>query len=256
MPEALARALPQPYPCSMEKLALVTGGAVRVGRALSLALAEAGYDVVVHYNRSRADAERTAAAIQKLGRRATLLQADLEQADAAERIGAALAAEHRRLNVLVNNAATFERAPVADITAGAWDRVLAVNLRAPFLLAQRLAPLLRPAEGGGLIVNIADLSAFQAWPSYAHHAVSKAGLVHLTRVLARALAPAIRVNAIAPGTVLPPEDSMHDDDGTAERRLTPVGGSPDDVARALLYLAASPFVTGEVLVVDGGRMWA
>jgi pteridine reductase len=159
-----------------------------------------------------------------------------------------------RLDVLVNNASLFERTPVGEIDAAAWDRVMAVNLRAPFLLSRAAAGHL--AETAGVIVNIADLSAFQAWPSYAHHAVSKAGLVHLTRVLARALGPAVRVNAIAPGTVLPPEgwDGADSAGGGPDRRVLARAGDPEDVARALLYLIESPFVTGEVMVVDGGRM--
>jgi pteridine reductase len=234
--------------------ALVTGGAVRVGRAISLALARAGYDVAIHHHSSTHEAAALADEIGALGRGASLIRADLADAAAADRIAEAVARAHAGLDVLVNSAATFERRRFAEIAAADWDRVMAVNVRAPFLLSQRLAPLLE-RSGGGSIVNIADLSAFQAWPSYVHHGVSKAALVHLTRTLARALAPAVRVNAIAPGTVLPPEDTVHDDDGTADRRLTRAAGSPDDVARALLYLLDSPFVTGEVLVVDGGRMW-
>jgi pteridine reductase len=237
------------------RTALVTGGGVRVGRALALALAARGADVIVHYGGSTDAAESTAAQIRRLGRRAATVQADLADPGAADTIADAVAREFGALDILVNSAATFERTPVDEITAAAWDAVMAVNLRAPFLLAQRLALLLR-ADAGGAIVNIADLSAFQAWPSYTHHAVSKAGLVHLTAVLARALAPAIRVNCIAPGTVLPPDDSTHTDDGTAERRLVAPAGTPDDVTRALIFLLESPFVTGETIVVDGGRRWA
>ncbi len=132
--------------------------------------------------------------------------------------------------------------------------MLAVNLKGPFLLSQAAAPLLR-RDGGGVIVNIADLSALQPWPSYAHHSVSKAGLVHLTRVLALALAPDIRAVCIAPGTVLPPEDYTREQVlENIERAPLKRLGSPDDVARALLYLVESDFVTGDVVVVDGGRM--
>jgi pteridine reductase len=235
--------------------ALVTGGAVRVGRALSLALARAGYDIVVHYHDSGDDAESLQGEIRAVGRAASTVRADLADAAAATVVARAIQEQHGGLDVLVNSAATFERTPFAEITAEEWDHVMAVNVRAPFLLSQALAPLLRQS-GRGSIVNIADLSAFQAWPSYTHHAVSKAGLVHLTRTMARALAPSIRVNAIAPGTVLPPEGREHDDDGTAQRRLTARSGTPADVAKALLYLVESSFVTGEVLVVDGGRMWS
>ena len=235
---------------TQDRIALVTGGAHRLGRALALALARAGCDVAVHYHSSADAAARTVRDIKALGRRAVALPADLACADAAEPLVEQCVGALGGLDVLVNSAALFERAPIADIDAAAWDRVQAVNLRAPFLLSRAAAPHL--ARRGGTIVNITDLSAFQPWPSYAHHAVSKAGLVHLTRVLARAHAPAVRVNAIAPGTVLPPADDAGDE--AADRRVLAEAGSPADVERALLYLVQSPFVTGEVLVVDGGRM--
>ncbi|HEU5209028.1 MAG TPA: SDR family oxidoreductase [Longimicrobiales bacterium] len=233
-----------------DRIALVTGGAHRVGRALALALARAGCDVAVHYNRSGDDADRTVRDIEALGRRAFPVQADLGDADSAGPLIEESVLALGALDILVNSASLFERAAVADIDVEAWDRVQAVNVRAPFLLSRAAAPHL--ARRRGSIVNIADLSALQPWPSYAHHAVSKAGLVHLTRVLARALAPEIRVNAIAPGTVLPPEDGNAEEGH--QRRLLDVQGSPQDVERALLYLATSPFVTGQVLVVDGGRI--
>jgi NAD(P)-dependent dehydrogenase (short-subunit alcohol dehydrogenase family) len=235
-------------------VALVTGGARRVGRALALGLARAGADVVVHYHGSAREAADTVAAIQAEGRRAVAIRADLASADEAAPLIRAAAQALGRIDILVNNAALFERSPLDAITAQDWDRVLAVNLRAPFLLAQAAAPLLRE-RGAGVIVNIADLSAFQPWPSYAHHSVSKAGLVHLTRVLARALAPAIRANCIAPGTVLPPEN-MQEEEIVRDRERATVDrpGSPDDVVAALLYLVRADFVTGETLLVDGGRM--
>ncbi|MBR9990197.1 MAG: SDR family oxidoreductase [Gemmatimonadetes bacterium] len=233
------------------RIALVTGGARRVGRALSLALAEAGCDVVINYNESADEAVATASDIERLGRRALAVQADVSRSDDIARLVRETERTFGRLDILVNNASLFERAPVADISEDDWDRVLGVNLRGPFFLSQAAAPLMR-CDGGGLIVNIVDLSALQPWPSFAHHAVSKAGLLHLTRVLARALAPDIRVNAIAPGTVLPPENTEGEDG--SERRVIERSGNTDDVTRALLYLVRSDFVTGENLIVDGGRM--
>lgn len=236
------------------KVALVTGGARRVGRTLSLALAGAGADVVVNYNSSATEARRVVAELEKLGRRSLALQADVADGAAVIALIERIRQEFGRLDVLVNSAATFESAPFLEISEADWDRVLAVNLKAPFLLMQAAAPLLR-ARSAGAIVNIADLSAFQPWPSYAHHAVSKAGLVHLTRVAARALAPEIRVNCIAPGTVLPPEGyTGMGSDGTSDRRVVAGAGQPEDVARALLFLVESDFVTGQTLVVDGGRL--
>jgi NAD(P)-dependent dehydrogenase (short-subunit alcohol dehydrogenase family) len=232
------------------RVALVTGGAHRVGRAISLALADAGADVIVNYNSSASAARETVADIERLGRRAVAVQADVSRTSDIDRLVDVCTRDFGRLDILVNNASLFERQPVHAITAEDWDRVLGVNLRAPFLLAQAAAPLLE--VDGGLIVNIVDLSALQPWPSFAHHSVSKAGLLQLTKVLARALAPAIRVNSIAPGTVLPPEGTEGEDG--SERRLVSRTGSPEDVTAALLYLVRSDFVTGENLVVDGGRM--
>jgi len=234
------------------KVALITGGAHRVGRVLTLALARAGADIVIDYHTSGADADATARDVEALGRRAIALRADVSIRSDVEHLIDGARSTFGRLDILVNSASLFERTAFEYIREVDWDRVLAVNLKGPFLLSQAAAPLLR-ADGGGVIVNIADLSAFQAWPSHAHHAVSKAGLVHLTRIMARALAPHVRANCIAPGTVLPPQtaDAATDEDG--ERRITARAGRAEDVADALLYLVRSDFVTGEVLVVDGGR---
>ncbi|HEY8468361.1 MAG TPA: SDR family oxidoreductase [Longimicrobiales bacterium] len=236
------------------RVALVTGGARRLGRALALALARAGADVVINYFRSAEAAEATVADIVALGRRAIALQGDVSRRDDALTLIRRTAEVFGRLDILVNSAATFEQAPLLAISEEDWDRVLAVNLKGPFLLSQAAVPLLR-RDGGGVIVNLADLSAFQPWPSYPHHSVSKAGLVHLTRVLARALAPDIRANCIAPGTVLPPEDYTEEQlrasrERTALKRL----GRPEDVCRALLFLVESDYITGETVIVDGGRM--
>jgi NAD(P)-dependent dehydrogenase (short-subunit alcohol dehydrogenase family) len=236
-----------------ERVALVTGGAHRLGRAFSLGLARAGADVVVNYHKSEAAAVDTAAAIEALGRRCVVVRADVSTGEGVGRLVEATREAYGRLDILVNSASLFERQPVAEITEADWDRVLGVNLKGPFFLSQAALPLL--AQRGGVIVNIADLSALQAWPNFAHHAVSKAGLVHLTRVLARALAPRIRVNAIVPGTVLPPSGYEGEDwVGGRDRRVIDREGEPDDVVAALLYLIGAGFITGQCLVVDGGRM--
>lgn len=235
------------------KTALVTGGAVRVGRAIVVGLARAGYDVLVNYHTSAREAEVVAAEVKNLGRRAAAVRGDVSRKADVDALVAAARREFGRLDLVVNNASLFRRRPVAQITEEEWDRVLAVNLKGPFLLVQEAAPLLRDA--GGSVVNLLDLSAFQPWPGYAHHAVSKAGLLHLTRVLARALAPDIRVNAVAPGAVLLPERSAEEERRRSVERTT-LGrlGSPEDVVRTVLFLAGSPYITGEVVVVDGGRM--
>ena len=236
------------------KVALVTGGARRVGKALSLALARAGAHVCVNYYSSADEARTTVAQIEKLGVHGHAVVADVSNFEAVERLVSETERLFGGLDILVNSAATFERNHFLAISETEWDHVMGVNLKGPFMLMQAAAPLLAAGEGG-VIVNLADLSAFQPWPSYAHHAVSKAGLVHLTKVAARALAPAIRVNCIAPGTVLPPDDyDGQGSDGTSDRRLVEPEGTPEDVERALLYLIESNFVTGETVIVDGGRL--
>jgi NAD(P)-dependent dehydrogenase (short-subunit alcohol dehydrogenase family) len=237
------------------RTALVTGGARRVGRVLALGLARAGADVVIDYRKSDDAARDTVREIESLGRRAIAVQADVSDSGDVERLVATAAREMGKVDILVNSASIFERKNVLEITESDWDRVMSVNLKGPFLLSQSFARHMRTAQdASGVIINIVDLSALQPWAAYAHHAVSKAGLLHLTKVLARALGPSIRVNAIAPGTVLPPDDyNGQDSGGGPERRVLERSGTPEDVLDALLYLVRSDFVTGDVLIVDGGR---
>lgn len=236
-----------------QRVALVTGGAARLGRAITLGLAEAGYDVLVAFGSSRDAATETAAAVESLGRACAVVQADLRRPEAAETLAAAARDHFGRLDLLVNSAASFHPRPLLEVDATEWDEVMALNVRAPHLLVRACAGMLRTARGS--VVNITDLSAFQAWTVYPHHAVSKAALAHLTRVQARALAPEVRVNAIAPGAVLPPEEWPPERwDALASRAVLKRTGSPDDVVEAVLYLARASFVTGHVLPVDGGRL--
>ena len=234
------------------KVALVTGGAVRLGRAMAEALAAEGMRLVVHYNTSRAPADELAARIRAGGGEAVTIGADLARGDEVERLAREAEAAFGGIDVLVNSASVFPPAALEETDEALWDHTLAVNLKAPFFLIRHLAPTLRAR--GGVVVNMADLAGLQAWARYAAHGISKAGVAHLTRAAARALAPEVRVVGIAPGAVLPPDD-MDDAElerlarGTALERL----GSPDDVVQALLYLLRADFVTGEILVVDGGR---
>lgn len=231
------------------KRALVTGGAVRVGRAIALALGRGGWDVAVHYHSSAAQADEAVAELRDLGRRALAVGADLADREAIRRLFERLEGEAgwSELDLLVNNAAIFPRGRPEEVTAEAWDRTFAVNLRGPFFCAVEARRLLRR---GGSIVNITDIAAFQAWPAYVPYAATKAALVSLTRGLARAWAPALRVNAVAPGAVLLPEEES--EEGAAARTALGRVGSPEDVARAVLYLTEAAYVTGEVLIVDGG----
>jgi len=235
------------------KIALVTGGAVRVGRAITLALAGEGMRVVVHYNSSSADADRLVDEIRAGGGDAMSIGADLSRGGEVERLAREAVEAFGGIDVLVNNASVFPPQRLEETDEALWDHTLAVNLKAPFLLIRHLAPALRRRRG--CVVNLCDLAGLQPWAAYAAHCVSKAGLVHLTRVAARSLAPEVRVNGIAPGAVLPPE-SMGHDELDALAKTTPLKrlGSPDDVTRAVLYLLHADYVTGEILVVDGGRM--
>lgn len=236
------------------RVALVTGAGHRVGRALALALAGRGVSLGIHYNSASADAEETLRLARALGVTAELFPADLRDAAVAKRVPADVAARFGRLDVLVNCAAIMTRATIEATTVEQWDTILDLNLRSVFFTAQGALPFLRTARGK--IINLADVGGMEPWPNYAAHSISKAGVVMLTRVLALGLAPDITVNAIAPGAVLPPDD--WDDAARAHLvRTTPLQrlGSPEDVASAMLYLLeGGDYVTGETLVVDGGRL--
>jgi pteridine reductase len=234
-----------------DRVVLVTGSGRRLGRAIAEGFGARGATVAVHHNESDAGARDAAAEIARLGGRAELFPADLAAPDAPAALVDAVADHFGRLDVLVNSAAVMRRTPIGEVTPAAWDAMMALNLRAPFFAAQAAA---RRMAAGGCIVNIADLAAFETWPAYVPHGISKAGVVQMTRALAHALAPAIRVNAVAPGAVLLPDAW---DDATGERlAATPPLrrlGAPADVVEAVLYLATAQYVTGETLIVDGGR---
>jgi pteridine reductase len=234
------------------RTALVTGAGRRLGRAIAVALAARGMHVGVHYGSSAAGARGTATEIQRAGGHAVCLQADLTEPGAPAALVDGAVAALGRLDVLVNSAAVMVRTPVGEVTPADWDAMFAVNLRAPFFAAQAAAPHL--ARQQGAIVNLADLAAFETWPGYVPHGISKAGVVQMTRALARVLAPDVRVNAVAPGTVLLPESWPED----AARRLaatTPLRrlGGPQDVTRTVIFLLEADYITGETLLVDGGR---
>jgi pteridine reductase len=224
-----------------------------VGRAISSALAEDGYRLVIHYNSSSGPADELVEEIRAKGGEAVAIGADLADSDAVRRLASEAAAAFGGIDVLVNNASVFPAERLEDTDEELWDHTIAVNLKAPFFLIRHLAATLR--ERRGAVVNMADLAGMQPWAAYAAHAISKAGVIHLTRVAARSLAPEVRVNGIAPGAVLPPE-SMSDAEVQSLTERTPLkrNGSPEDVVRALRYLLQADFVTGETLVVDGGRL--
>jgi pteridine reductase len=236
------------------RVALVTGAGRRLGRAMAAALADKGMTLAIHHHASSAGADELREEIVSAGGRAVCFEADLTDAYAARALPARVVTEFGRLDVLVNSAAVMHRLSFEETTPEQWDAVHDLNLRAVFFCTQGAAPALR--AGRGKVVNLADLAGLEPWPGFVAHSVSKAGVVMLTKVLALSLAPDVTVNAIAPGAVLVPEEyDAEERDRLA--RATPLRrlGSPSDVVSALLYLLeGGDFVTGEVLVVDGGRL--
>ena len=234
------------------KVALVTGGGRRVGRALALALGEKGATVAVHYNESDTGAKEVTAEIVKGGGTAAVFSADLTRGDAPAKLVEQVHGKFGALDILVNSAAVMIRTPFGAIQPTQWDDILALNLRAPFFLAQAAAPHLK--NGRGAIVSISDLAAFETWPGYLPHGISKGGIVQMTKGLARVMAPDVRVNAIAPGTVLLPDDwSQKDAEHLNETTPLKRDGSLQDVVDAMLFLLAADYITGETIIVDGGR---
>jgi pteridine reductase len=232
--------------------ALVTGAGHRVGRAIAVALGAQKMRVAVHYNATADGAKETLRAIEKAGGTGETFGADLTRPEQLTGLVESVVKRFGGLDVLVNSAAVMLRTPLGETDASQWDSIMALNLRAPFLLSQAAAPHLRRARGA--IVNIADLAAFETWPDYLVHGVSKSGVVYLTRALARVLAPEIRVGAVAPGTVLLPE-GWSDADAERLRGTTPLrrNGSPEDVSNAVLFILGADYFTGDTIIVDGGR---
>lgn len=234
------------------RAALVTGAGHRVGRAIAVALGGRGMRVAIHYNAASTGAEETLRQIRVAGGDGYTVAADLTNADAPRELVDAVVAKFGALDVLVNSAAVMVRTPFGETSPEQWNAIMALNHRAPFFLAQAAAPHLRAARG--VIVNIADLAAFETWPAYLPHGISKAGVVYLTRALACVLAPEVRVGGIAPGTVLLP-DNWDKESAEHLRETTPLKrhGTPDDVTSTVLYILDSDYLTGETIIVDGGR---
>jgi NAD(P)-dependent dehydrogenase (short-subunit alcohol dehydrogenase family) len=235
------------------RTALVTGGAKRIGRHLGLALARAGARVVIHYRTSREAATATAAQIEKLGVAATLLQGDLADPEIAAGLVARVVAQSGPLDILINNASIFAVGAMQTTTLAEWEANQAVNLRAPFLLSQAFAQQL-PAEVTGDIINLNDFRALRPGADHFPYTISKVGLHGLTRSLAQALAPRIRVNELALGAVLPPENETEDYLHVLREQIpTRRFSKPEEVASALLFLLTNPAVTGQTVCIDGGR---
>ena len=234
---------------SQRKIAIITGGAKRLGREIALTLARAGFDVAITFRTSKDDAEETARAIRGLGVRSAAHALDVRDEASVYGAVSAIAEEFGRIDVLVNNAAVFESAPLAEISLEQWDAIFATNTRGPFLVAREALPHLKTAQGR--IVNIGSLGGSHAWATHGHYCASKAAPHMLTQVMAKAFAPEVSVNCVAPGWIEmePGEQASH----FAAKTPMKCNGTPEDVAEAVAFFATGPrFITGQILTVDGG----
>jgi len=231
--------------------ALVTGAARRLGRAIALGLAGEGFAIGLHYHHSPDQARQTAQEILAAGVPVSLYQADLADPTQIEAMFDEVGRNPAPLKVLVNSAAVMTRGNLRDLSVSEWDTTMALNLRAPWLCARHAARLMQ--HSGGVIINISDSGTRKTWTGYSAYIISKTGLEVLTRLLARTLAPEIRVNAVAPGLILPPEEMPAEDWQRLVKRL-PVekAGNPGDIVSAVLFLIRSNYLTGQTIVVDGG----
>ncbi|MGO8814486.1 MAG: SDR family NAD(P)-dependent oxidoreductase [Terriglobia bacterium] len=236
------------------RVALVTGGGKRIGRAIALTFGRAGAHVIVNYNQSREGALATASEIAALGVRAVALRADVSRPKQVAAMFRAVEKRFGQLDLLVNNAGVFFARTWDELEERDFDRVLGANLKGPFFCAQAAARMMM-RQGQGNIINISSLGGLQAWPSYMHYCASKAALISLTRTLAKAFAPTIRVNSVAPGSILFPDEERT---AAVKKMIRNIplrkAGAAHDIAQTVLFLATqSDFITGQVFVVDGGK---
>ena len=235
---------------------LVTGAGVRLGQAIAVSLGQQGMKVALHYHQSMEGAKETLDLMGGDIKQHGCFQADLRQVSKIELLIQHIEEKLGQIDVLINNAADFFPTPLGEVSESEWDHLISLNLKAPFFLSQLVGTSMLK-QGQGKIVNIVDVAAERPWPQFLPYCASKAGLVSLTKGLAKALAPAVQVNAVAPGTMLPPPQiSSFSQDLAIERSLLKKMGRPDDIARAVAYFLENDFVTGTVLPVDGGRMLA
>ncbi|MBZ5543390.1 MAG: 3-oxoacyl-ACP reductase FabG [Acidobacteriia bacterium] len=236
------------------QVALVTGAGRRMGRVIALALARAGASVIVNYSRSRAGALDTVGEIRALGVDSLAVRADVSKPAQVRAMFRTVERKFARLDILVNNAGIFYQRKWDRLSENDWDRILGTNLKGPFFCAQAAARMMMRRKRG-TIINISSLGGLEAWPSYTHYCASKAGLIMMTRCLAKALAPHIRVNSVAPGSILfPGEERSPWTENVLKTTPLQKAGGPEDIAEMVLYLVTrGDFITGQVIAVDGGK---
>jgi NAD(P)-dependent dehydrogenase (short-subunit alcohol dehydrogenase family) len=234
------------------KVVMITGGAIRVGRCIGLYMAEKGAHVSFSWYEEGEDWEKTRQEIEAFGVKALATHLDIRQTDKLRAWVKETQNQLGSVDILINSASIWLKAPFLEISEEAYDAALDINLKGPFMLAQAVAPIMI-AQGAGVIVNITDVSGFQVWPQYAPHAASKAGLASLTKTLAAELAPKVRVNAVAPGTVLLPDNfSPEVEKWALDKTVLNSIGNPLDVARTVAFLIESDYATGSIVFMDGG----
>jgi NAD(P)-dependent dehydrogenase (short-subunit alcohol dehydrogenase family) len=234
------------------RVALVTGAGKRLGRAIALRLAQESVDVAVHYGNSAAEAQEVVQEIEELGRRSAAFKAPLTDVAAIKNLVSQVVAHFGHLDILINSAANFIETKFAETSESTWNASLDTNLKAPFFCAQAAASHLAKS-GHGVIINFADIGGLLGWREFLPHSISKTGIILLTRVLAKELAPAVRVNALAPGTITMPGDPAGWEQDFIRRAPLRRSGRPPDITDAVVFLLTAEFITGHVLVIDGGR---
>jgi NAD(P)-dependent dehydrogenase (short-subunit alcohol dehydrogenase family) len=240
---------------SSDRYALVTGGAQRVGRSIALFLAQKGYNIILHYNKSSNEAEETMKEIREFEAQVLGIEADLSSVDAITSMIGLIKVETEKLDLIVNSAATFHKQEIHEITINSWDSAMNVNVRAPFFIIQHSLNLLKNSEKP-VIINIGDLSGVFAWRNFVQHGVSKSGIIHMTKILARELAPQIRVNCIIPGLIIPPNNLDEQDSRWIKMVETiPLAkhGGVEAINQTIDYILQTPFLTGSSITIDGGE---
>ncbi len=238
---------------SDSKVALITGAARRLGRALAFAFADNGFDVIIHYNTSEAEAKMVVSEIEMKGKRSIAIQADISDIRGIKNFCEKVSAWTSTLDVLVNNSGIFPTKKFTEVDEALWDETLNTNLRGMFFITQSLLPLMKNTKRAS-IVNIASLGAFQPWNNHIPYCISKAGVVMLTRALAKTLAPDIRVNAVAPGVIVIPDEENRSRPSAEKIPLKRYGTAKDFVDTVLFLALKADYITGQVIALDGGML--